>query len=173
MIPNERTPSITFDVTDPRSSIGREVIRRFYFDTVTRYWDRPATQREVTQAMSDEPSDDICNGGGFFVVVYDGTQVVGCGGVRAVEQGLGELTRVFIDAEARGAGLGRKLITELESIGARRGIRTLRLTVRKDLAEARHLYRTLGYAPVTPFSDSPYADHQLAKILPPAGILAE
>lgn len=165
MTTNHTTPAITFSNTDPRSPRGRAVIERFYFDIVGRYWNRPATQDEVTQAMIDEPSDNICDGGGFFIVAQAGTRVIGCGGVKIVERGLGELTRVFVASEARGGGLGRRLISELESISARRGIHTLRLTVRADLAEAHTLYLRQGYVPVDRFSDSPYADHQLAKVL--------
>jgi hypothetical protein len=50
-------------------------------------------------------------------------------------------------------------------MSAERGLHTLRLTVRRDLAEAHRLYQRLGYEPVAPFSDSPYAHHQLAKKL--------
>ncbi|MDQ1111517.1 ribosomal protein S18 acetylase RimI-like enzyme [Microbacterium testaceum] len=53
----------------------------------------------------------------------------------------------------------------IEALSAERGIHTLRLTVRDDLAEAHGLYRRLGYEPVSPFSTLPYADHQLAKAL--------
>lgn len=155
-------------VVDPRSDEGRAAVRRFYIDIVGRYWGRPATDAEVEQAMLDEPSDDLRGEGGFLLLVCDGSRVVGCGGVRVIEPGVGELTRIFIDATSRGRGAGRILISELESISARRGVHTLRLTVRDDLVEAHQLYQRLGYASVDPFSTSPYADHHLAKKLPPA-----
>lgn len=158
---------LTLALVDPRSPDGRAILERFFIDIVGRYWGRPATAAEVTAAMLDEPSDDLCGDEGFLLVARDGGRAVGCGGMRVIEQGVGELTRVFVDGAARGRGVGQALLAEIESISARRGIRTLRLTVRDDLAEAHRLYRRLGYETVERFSLSPYADHQLAKTLEP------
>ena len=158
---------LTTVIVDPRSEEGLAAVRRFYVDIVGRYWGRPAMDAEVEQAMLDEPSEDLRGEGGFLLLVQDDARVVGCGGVRFVSPGVGELTRIFIDASARGRGAGRMLISELESISARRGVHTLRLTVRDDLVEAHQLYQRLGYEKVDPFSTSPYADHHLAKTLSP------
>ncbi|MDQ0729162.1 GNAT family N-acetyltransferase [Microbacterium sp. W4I20] len=157
----------TFDMmlVDPASSVGRAVIRRFFKEIVGRYWGREATDVEVEQAMLDEPSDDLRGDTGFLVIVRDGERVVGCGGAKVVEPGIAELTRVFVDDSVRGLGTGKALVREIEALSARRGVHTLRLTVREDLAEAHRLYRQLGYKPVPPFSTSPYADNQLAKVL--------
>lgn len=158
---------LTLTVVDPRSPEGHAILERFFADIVGRFWGRPATASEVATAMLDEPSDDLCGDRGFLLVARDGGNAIGCGGMRVIEQGTGELTRVFVDDSARGRGIGQMLIGEIESISARRGIRTLRLTVRGDLAEAHRLYERLRYEAVDPFSTSPYADHQLAKLLEP------
>ncbi len=152
-------------LVDPTSSAGRAIVRRFFTDIVGRYWGREATDVEVEQAMLDEPSDDLRGDSGFLVIVRNGERVVGCGGAKIVEPGIAELTRVFVDASARGRGAGKALVSEIETLSARRGVHTLRLTVRDDLAEAHRLYRQLGYEPASPFSTSPHADHQLAKML--------
>ncbi|WP_414655469.1 GNAT family N-acetyltransferase [Frigoribacterium sp. CFBP9029] len=74
-----------------------------------------------------------------------------------MEPGVAKLTRVSLDASTRGRGAGKALVGKIESLSAERGIRTLRLTVRADLAEAHGLYRHLVYEPVPPLSTSPYA----------------
>ncbi|KTR76559.1 hypothetical protein NS234_11370 [Microbacterium oxydans] len=155
----------TITLEDPRSPEGRGILESFFAEVIGRYWDRPATAAEVEQEMESDPSDDLRDDTGFLLVVRDGAQAVGCGGVRFVGPGAGEITRVYIAPAARGRGVGRSLIRELESMSAERGLHTLRLTVRRDLAEAHRLYQRLGYEPVAPFSDSPYAHHQLAKRL--------
>ncbi|GAA1509113.1 ribosomal protein S18 acetylase RimI-like enzyme [Agromyces terreus] len=159
--------ALTFELADPRAPEAQSILERFFTEIVARYRGRPATASEVAQVMLDEPSDDLRGDDGFLLLAREGDRVIGCGGVRVIEPGTGELTRVFVDAMARGRGAGRLLIDELESVSTRRGIRTLRLTVRGDLTEAQRLYRRLGYEAVTPFSRSPYADHQLAKTLVP------
>lgn len=155
----------TITPEDPRSPEGRRVLESFFAEVIGRYWDRPATAAEVEQEMVSDPSDDLRDDTGFLLVVREGTQVLGCGGVRFVGPGVGEVTRVYIAPAARGNGVGRSLIDELEAVSVRRGLHTLRLTVRRDLSEAHRLYQRRGYRPVAPFSDSPYAHHQLAKTL--------
>ncbi|MGH3692119.1 MAG: GNAT family N-acetyltransferase [Microbacterium sp.] len=155
----------TITLEDPRSPEGRVILESFFAEVIGRYWGRPATAAEVKQEMESDPSDDLRDDTGFLLVVRDGAQVVGCGGVRFVGSGAGEITRVYIDPAARGHGVGRSLIDELESVSARRGLQTLRLTVRNDLVEAHRLYQRLGYEAAARFSTSPYADHQLAKRL--------
>ncbi|MER7446322.1 GNAT family N-acetyltransferase [Microbacterium sp. NPDC097977] len=163
--PSHATTAFDMMLVDPTSSLGRAVIRRFFVEVVGRYWGREASDAEVEQAMLDEPSDDLRGDTGFLVIVRDGERVVGCGGAKVVEPGIAELTRVFVDDSVRGLGAGKALVREIETLSARRGVHTLRLTVRDDLAEAHRLYRRLGYTPVRPFSTSPYADNQLAKVL--------
>lgn len=141
------------------------ILTRFFTDLVTSFWGRPARDSEVERAMRNEPSGDLRGGTGFLLLVHDGQAVVGCGGVRRVGEDGGEVTRVFLTAEARGKGAGRALLRELEARSASLGIRRLRLTVRDDLADARRLYDRAGYRPVAPFSTSPYADHFLGKEL--------
>jgi len=85
--------------------------------------------------------------------------------VRYVGGGAGELTRVYVAAEARGTGGGTALIAHLEELAGDAGLTRLRLTVRSDLEEARRLYARCGYLEVAPFNTEPYAEHWLAKEL--------
>ncbi|MFG6475940.1 GNAT family N-acetyltransferase [Microbacterium sp. P06] len=162
---DEARAPLTFGLADPGSPDAQSVLSRFFTDIVARRRGRPPTPAELARVMLDEPSSDLRGATGFLVVVRDGAQVVGCGGVRIVEPGVGELTRIFVDPVARGRRGGHALLRELEATGAHRGLHLLRLTVRDDLVEARRLYESAGYRPVAPFSDSPYADHFLAKAL--------
>ncbi|MCC4907279.1 GNAT family N-acetyltransferase [Microbacterium sp. cx-59] len=157
--------SLTFTVADPASLEGRAILTRFFEDLVASYWGRPATSAEVTRAMRNEPSDDLRDGTGFFLLIRDDDRIIGCGGVRLIDETTGEVTRVFVAPEARGSGAGRALLQQLESASAQRGLRRLRLTVREDLTPARSLYEACGYGAVESFSTSPYADHFLAKTI--------
>jgi ribosomal protein S18 acetylase RimI-like enzyme len=58
---------------------------------------------------------------------------------------------------ARGLGIGRRLLTELESRAAAEGVRLVRLETNKTLTEAISLYRSAGYREVDAFNDEPYA----------------
>ena len=54
--------------------------------------------------------DALAGAGGAWLVAYVDRQPVGCGGLRTLAPGIGEIKRRFVDAPARGQGLGRRLL---------------------------------------------------------------
>lgn len=160
---------LIFVRADPTTESSRRILRRYYDDIIGRYYGRPATTAEIEETLADEPSDDLHGETGAFVVARDGARVLGCAGVRYVDDEVGELTRVFITAEARGRGLGADLIGEVERLATEHGVRRMRLDVRGDLVEAQRLYRRAGYREVPAFSDARYADLWMAKDLDAPG----
>jgi GNAT superfamily N-acetyltransferase len=98
----------------------------------------------------------------FLVARLDGTPV-GCGAVKATEPGVGSIKRMWVSREARGTGVGRRLLFALEKEAASLGIGLLRLETNRSLHEAQALYRRNGYREVAAFNDDPYADHWFAK----------
>ena len=158
-------PGLTFVTTDPGSPAAAALLRAYYDDIVGRYWGRPALAAEVDGAMADEPSEDLQGDTGVLVLGLLNGLPVACGGVRFVGDGIGELTRVYVAAAARGTGTGTGLLTHLDGLATDAGLTQLRLTVRSDLVEARRLYARSGYVEVAPFNAEPYAEHWLAKEL--------
>jgi GNAT superfamily N-acetyltransferase len=87
--------------------------------------------------------------GGAWLVAYDpGGAPIGCGGLRTLAPGVGEIKRMFVVERARGAGLGRRLLRELERRAAGYGHRRVRLLTTAVLSEAIALYGAEGYRPV-------------------------
>jgi ribosomal protein S18 acetylase RimI-like enzyme len=74
-----------------------------------------------------------------------------------------DIKRMWVDDAARGLGLGRRLLADLESRAARAGARTARLETNRTLVEAIALYRSVGYREVPAFNDEPFADHWFEK----------
>jgi|tagenome__1003787_1003787.scaffolds.fasta_scaffold20989805_3 DNA-binding MarR family transcriptional regulator/GNAT superfamily N-acetyltransferase len=102
--------------------------------------------------------------GTFLVMRLDG-ELVGCGGFKRDAARTAYLKRMWIARSARGLGLGRRLLTELEAKARTLGYRTIRLETQKSLTEAQQLYRSSGYREVPPFNDEPYAHHWFEKPL--------
>jgi ribosomal protein S18 acetylase RimI-like enzyme len=73
---------------------------------------------------------------------------------------------MWVASSARGLGIGRRLLTELERHAEAAGSRIIRLETNKTLGEAIGLYRAAGYQEVGAFNDEPYADHWFEKRLP-------
>lgn len=166
-------PGIAVVLGDVTGDEGRAVLREYFHDIVARYHGHPAGEAEITALMAADPSDRLAPPHGFLLVARrtgpDGTdRAVGCAGLALLDGGIGEVKRVFVRPEARGQGLGARLMTELERLAVAHGRHTLRLDTRADLVEARRLYLRLGYQEVPAFSTGPYCDHWYAKSLEPA-----
>ncbi len=156
---------VLIEVADPSGGAAHSALWAYIDDIASRWYGRPATDEEITAALLDDPSEDLAAPYGTFLVARRGDRVVGCAGLRVLADGLGEVKRVFVAPIARGHGLGRLLMFELEQVARAQGLRTLRLDTRSDLLEARALYAALGYVEVPAFNNGQYAEHWFAKDL--------
>ena len=102
---------------------------------------------------------------GMFVVARLRGAPVGCGAFKRQDDGSAYLKRMWVAPAARGLGVGRRLLADLESRARAAGATTAVLETNGTLAEAIALYRSAGYTEVPPFNDEPYAHHWFAKPL--------
>ena len=102
---------------------------------------------------------------GVFVLAQLDGRPIGCGGLRIVGPGLGEIKRVWTAGEARRLGVGRKLMAALEAAAREAGLARVRLDTNAALHEAQALYPKLGYREVARFNDNPYAHRWFEKTL--------
>jgi DNA-binding MarR family transcriptional regulator/ribosomal protein S18 acetylase RimI-like enzyme len=102
---------------------------------------------------------------GLLLVAFQQTEPLGCGALKFHGAEPAEIKRMWVAASARGLGIGRRLLTALETRAQAAGARMVRLETNETLTEAIHLYRSAGYVEVTPFNDEPYARHWFEKHL--------
>ncbi|MGV2915189.1 bifunctional helix-turn-helix transcriptional regulator/GNAT family N-acetyltransferase [Streptomyces alfalfae] len=102
---------------------------------------------------------------GLFLVARQRGEPVGCAGLKLPADAPAEIKRMWIAPRARGLGLARRLLTELEERAAGHGRDVLRLDTNKALTAAIALYRSHGYREVPAFNDEPYAHHWFEKRL--------
>ena len=89
----------------------------------------------------------------FFVARLDG-KAVGCGAIiRRKKKEYAEIKRMFVARDARGAGVGRRILDKLEAAAFEKGYRVLRLETGISQPEAIGLYRSAGFVEVEPFGD--------------------
>jgi GNAT superfamily N-acetyltransferase len=83
-----------------------------------------------------------------WIVAYLDGEPVGCGGLRTLAPGIGEIKRMFVSAPARGTGLGRRLLRALERRAAEADHTHVRLLTTPMLSEACALYAAEGYSEI-------------------------
>ncbi len=102
---------------------------------------------------------------GLLLVARREGRPIGCGALKFHADQPAEIKRMWVSGEARGLGLGRRLLHELEAEASRRGATIVRLETNRSLAEAISLYRSAGYDEVPAFSAEPFAHHWFQKYL--------
>ena len=151
---------VTFAVTDPASPEARACMAAYFAELGERFdggFD-PGASLPATDADLVEPS-------GLLLLARLHGEPVGCGALKFHGTEPAELKRMWVADRARGLGLGRRLVAELEDQVRRHGATVVRLETNQALTEAITLYRSAGYAEVSAFSDEQYAHHWFEKQL--------
>jgi DNA-binding MarR family transcriptional regulator/GNAT superfamily N-acetyltransferase len=143
------------DPADPRA----QACWRAYFAVFNRRFGTgfdPARSAAV-------PEDEVRPPAGLMLLASLQGTPVGCGSLRFRDAGVAEIKRMWVADSARGLGVGRRLLGELEAHAVGHGARRVRLDTNAALTEAIGLYRSSGYVEVAPFNDKPYAHHWFEK----------
>lgn len=145
---------------DPSAPDARQCLRS-YFAELER---RSGAPFDPDTGATAKPNE-IRPPAGLFLVAYLRDAPIGCGALKHFPDGVSDLKRMWVAEPARGLGIGRRLLAELEARAAERGSRVVRLETSRLLAEAIGLYLSAGYAEVPAFNDEPFADHWFEKRL--------
>ena len=149
------------EVVDPDDPRAQHCLREYYAELDRRFdtgFDPAVTL--PTLAVEMRPP------AGLFLVASSRGEPVGCGALKFHGDDPTELKRLWVAPTARGLGVGRRLLAELELRALVNGSHTIRLDTNAALTEAIALYRAAGYREIDPFNDEPYAHHWFEKPLP-------
>jgi putative acetyltransferase len=105
-------------------------------------------------------ASEVAEGNGAFLVAYLGNDAVGCGAIRRIEEGVGEIKRMFVRPTARGRGVGAALLHAIEQTARQLNIHRLVLETGERQQEALALYRRAGFALIPCFGE--YVDSPLS-----------
>jgi putative acetyltransferase len=145
------TKDITVTIENPHSADALLLIERLSAELGARYND------DGSGAFSP---DDILVPGGAFVIARLHQEPVGCGALRPLREGIGEIKRMFVEPRARGRGIARKILRELEAIAERTGYNAVWLETGTLQPEAIALYETSGYKRIDCYGQ--YVDNPLS-----------
>ncbi|CAL9437414.1 GNAT family N-acetyltransferase [Streptomyces sp. NPDC057838] len=155
---------------EPYDSPVAAALWRAYYTEVSDRWyllheGRRTDPGELEREIAKEPGADLAPPRGQLLVARYGGEPAGSAGVRLLDAGTAELTRVFVREPMRGRGGAPLLVRAAEDAARALGAARMVLDTRRDLVEARALYARLGYHETAPHNDAPYADHWFARRL--------
>ncbi|HEY2679602.1 MAG TPA: GNAT family N-acetyltransferase [Steroidobacteraceae bacterium] len=156
----QRAASVEFSLADPHGAEAQTCLEQYYGELASRF--KEGFDRDAGGAAAVE---DFNQPNGCFLIARLLGKAVGCGAIRTLGPGMGEIKRMWVSPEARGLGLGRKLLEELEQSARKLKLHTVRLDTNETLGEAIGLYLASGYRAISRFNDNPYAHHWFEKTL--------
>ena len=152
--------TIEIDEVPPTSHEAEYCLSSYYEEIAERFDTGFDPQKSLAPTL-----DEFAPPSGTFIVIRLDGKLVGCGGFKREATDTAYIKRMWISRDARGLGLGRRLLAELEGRAQSLGYRKICLETEKSLKEAQQLYRSSGYVEVPRFNDEPYADHWFEKPL--------
>jgi GNAT superfamily N-acetyltransferase len=154
-----RASSVEVMPADPFSADAQRCLLQYFRELESRF--RGGYDRDADGATAVR---DFVPPSGCLLIARLFGEPVGCGAIRTLARGIGEIKRMWVSPEVRGLGVGRRLLQGLEQVARQRRMRAVRLDTNESLREAIQLYRASGYREIEPYNDNPYAHHWLEKI---------
>ena len=135
-------PEIIIGPEDPRQADVRRIIAESGAYLQTLY---PSESNHLIDVDALAAPDAV------FLVARRDEELLGSIAFRIIAPGHAEIKRMFVRAEARGNGVGRRLLEALEDAARQRNVDRVSLETGIRQPEAIGLYRASGYQDCQPF----------------------
>lgn len=155
-----RAAAVVVEVADPAGIDARDCIDAYLREIDARI----DTGFDPTLGPTADPGELMPPSGVFLLARVD-EDPVGCGALKVIGEGIGEIKRMWVAPAARGLGIAQRLLDALQQQAIDMHLHTLRLDTNRTLTEARALYARNGYREIERYNDNPYADHWFEKRL--------
>ena len=153
------TPSLapTITIRALRPGDDGTPFRTLNEEWITRHFTLEPKDREV---LGDPESTILAKGGHIFILEAEGepagcVALIPCLAFGEMGEGVYELSKMAVSPNLRGMGLGRRLIEHTIAHARHIGATRLFLGSSKKLANAVHLYESVGFRHVPPASVPP------------------
>jgi len=152
--------AVRFAIEDPSSADARWCVEQYFSELDARF----EAGFDASLSISAD-AHELTPPAGALLIARVHARPVGCGAIKFHPGAPAELKRMWVAPEARGIGLGRQILGELERLARDEGAWVVRLETNRALIEAIALYRGSGFREVAAFNDAPYAHHWFEKRL--------
>ena len=147
---------VSFVVTSPADPVAAELLDEYF---ALREHGMP-----TYRTFRPDPAAFTSPAGEFLVAWVD-RAAIGCGGIKLLDPERAEVKHLYVRPAARGTGVGRALLEELERRASVLGATAVVLDTNARLEAAQGLYRSAGYSEVPPYNENPNATHWFRKSL--------
>lgn len=154
---------VTVDTVDPAHPDAEHCLRSYFTELQERF----ETGFDPARSLLPD-AGELRPPRGLFLIARLHGEPVGCAGLKLPPTAPAEIKRMWVAPHARGLGLARRFLAELEARAVHHGRTLLRLDTNKALTAAISLYHSCGFQEVPAFNDEPYAHHWFEKHLTPA-----
>ncbi|WP_460887309.1 GNAT family N-acetyltransferase [Promicromonospora xylanilytica] len=118
-----------------------------------------AARYKIPDQETDKPAAETVS---VFLVARDQEgRAIGCGALRVLEDGTGEIKRMYVDPEARGTGAATSVLRALEDHARQRDVDTIVLSTGTKQPDAIRFYEREGYELFDGYA--PYVGHPMAR----------
>ncbi|GAB10596.1 putative acetyltransferase [Gordonia araii NBRC 100433] len=145
-----RAAGVEFEDVDPADAAARRAIELYFAELNDRFPDG-------FDAGDPADGDAFRPPSGRFVLARNDGEPICCGCLQTIADGVGEIKRMWVRDGWRGAGLGSRVLRELERRAGEMELSVVRLDTHVSLVEAVAMYERAGYRRVDRYNDNPYA----------------
>jgi N-acetylglutamate synthase-like GNAT family acetyltransferase len=92
---------------------------------------------------------------GSFLIAKENGSVIGCVGIKKLEEYICEMKRLFVKDNYKGKGIGKKLIDEIIEDAKMKNYKIMRLDTAKTM-KAMSIYYKIGFYDIEPYYSNPY-----------------
>lgn len=124
-----------------------------YFENLNKAWlEEYFTVEPFDKWMLEHPDEAILKNGGKIFFVTSNQNIIGTVGLRYMEDGVYEMTKMAVDKTYHGGGAGQFLCQSAIDKAREMGMQKLVLFSNRVLKNAIHIYHKLGFTeiPVEP-----------------------
>jgi ribosomal protein S18 acetylase RimI-like enzyme len=93
---------------------------------------------------------------GSFIVATENDAVVGCVGLKKLDDGICEMKRLFVTDKYKGKSIGKKLVEKIIEEAQIKNYETMRLDTLDTMTVALEIYRRQGFYEINPYYNNPY-----------------
>jgi putative acetyltransferase len=160
------TETTTYSIPQQEERVMPEITIRLFqhgdansFRDLNEAWISKFFRLEDHDRVQLAQPENILHAGGQIVMALAGEERIGCCALVFVKPGVYEVAKMAVSEAYQGRGVGRKLLEYTIAQAKTLGAHTLELASNSKLANAVHLYESLGFRHLSPerTEPSPYA----------------